>query len=277
MRDLTGSDYYLGGLYTPGAVLIQPADYIRGLRLGFRTKVDIFERSPVTSLKRESSTWTATPRELVTAPKVILGVNGHIDDFGHFGGRLMHIFAYASMTAPVPADDEFGRDLGAGQVGAAPADAMGATIRKITSNGQSRIVIRTKYTYETTLKTTEKRMAKMAAEHRSSLDARFPGLRNVPFEFSWSGRLCLSRNHVPAFGEIEEGLFSACCENGLGTVKSTLAGMMAAELATGTIRSEQLAEFMDHPKPSRLPPEPFAWLGVNAVIRLQELRAGREG
>jgi hypothetical protein len=26
-----------------------------------------------------------------------------------------------------------------------------------------------------------------------------------------------------------------------------------------------------------LPPEPIAWLGVNSVIRLQELRAGREG
>jgi glycine/D-amino acid oxidase-like deaminating enzyme len=277
MRDLTGSDYYLGGLYTPGAALIQPADYIRGLAAGLAPKVDIFERSPVTSLKRESSTWTAvSPRGTVTAPKVILGVNGHIDDFGHFGGRLMHIFAYASMTAPVAADDVGRRFSGRDRWALLPADAMGATIRKITSNGQLRIVIRTKYTYETTLKTTEKRMAKMAAEHRSSLDARFPGLRSVPFEFSWSGRLCLSRNHVPAFGEIEEGLFSACCENGLGTVKSTLAGMMAAELATG-IRSEQLAEFMDHPKPSRLPPEPFAWLGVNAVIRLQELRAGREG
>ncbi|MNT00525.1 hypothetical protein D3C71_1508750 [compost metagenome] len=81
---------------------------------------------------------------------------------------------------------------------------------------------------------------------------------------------------MPAFGEIEEGLFSACCENGLGTVKSTLAGMMAAELATGNA-SRHLQEYMDHPAPSRLPPQPFAWLGINSVIRLQELRAGREG
>jgi glycine/D-amino acid oxidase-like deaminating enzyme len=277
MRELTGSDYYLGGLYTPGAVLIQPADYIRSLASGLAPKVDIFERSPVTALKRENGTWAATsPRGTVTAPKVILGVNGHIDDFGHFGGRLMHIFAYASMTAAFDAGDIGTSTSGRDRWALLPADAMGATIRKITSGGRSRIVIRTKYTYETRLETTASRMAKMAAEHRHSLDARFAGLKNVPFEFSWSGRLCLSRNHVPAFGEIEEGLYSACCENGLGTVKSTLAGMMAADLATGT-RSEHLAEFMDHPKPSRLPPEPLAWLGVNAVIKWQELRAGREG
>lgn len=59
-------------------------------------------------------------------------------------------------------------------------------------------------------------------------------------------------------------------------MKSTLAGMMAAELATGNT-SRRLQEYMDHPQPSRLPPEPFAWLGINSVIRLQELRAGREG
>lgn len=277
MREITGSDYYLGGLYTPGAVLLQPADYIRDFAAGLSSKVDIFERSPVMSLKHENGTWTAvSQRGTVTAPKVILGVNGHIDDFGHFRGHLMHIFAYASMTAPFPADEFGHRVSGRDRWALLPADAMGATVRKVTSGGQSRIAIRTKYTYETRITVTERRMARMAEEHRSSLDARFPGLKGIPFEYSWAGRICLSLNHVPAFGEIVEGLFSACCENGLGTVKSTLAGMMAAELATGT-RSRHLEEYMDHPEPSRLPPEPFAWLGINSVIRLQELRAGREG
>jgi glycine/D-amino acid oxidase-like deaminating enzyme len=180
------------------------------------------------------------------------------------------------MTAPFPADD-FGRKVsGRDRWALLPADAMGATVRKITSSGQSRITIRTKYTCETTITVTERRMAKMAKEHRRSLDARFPGVADVPFAHSWAGRLCLSLNNVPAFGEVEEGLYSACCENGLGTVKSTLAGMMAADLATGA-RTRQLEEYMDHPKPSRLPPQPFTRLGINSVIRLQELRAGREG
>ena len=85
----------------------------------------------------------------------------------------------------------------------------------------------------------EKRVAATAAQQRRSFDARFPDLAGLPFDYSWAGRLCLSWNHVPAFGEVEKGLYSACCENGLGTVKSTLAGMMAADLATGT-RSEDL-------------------------------------
>lgn len=277
MRDITGSDYYLGGLYTPGSVLIQPADYIHDFAAGLSSKIDLFERSPVTALKRENDIWTArSPRGTVTAPKVILGVNGHIDDFGHFRRRLMHIFAYASMTGPFLAGDFGSRGSGRDRWALLPADAMGATVRKITSRDHSRIVIRTKYTYETSITVSQRRLAKMAEEHRRALDARFPGLSGVPFQHSWAGRICLSLNHVPAFGEIEQGLYSACCENGLGTVKSTLAGMMAAELATGTT-SRQLDEYMDHPEPSRLPPEPLAWLGINGVIRLQEWRAGREG
>ena len=68
MRELTGSDYYLGGLYTPGAVLIQPADYIRSFAAGLAKNVDLFERSPVTSLKRDKGIWTASsPRGQVSA------------------------------------------------------------------------------------------------------------------------------------------------------------------------------------------------------------------
>jgi glycine/D-amino acid oxidase-like deaminating enzyme len=272
MREITGSDYYRGGLYTPGAVLIQPADYIRGLATGLAPKIALYENSPVTELARHGDAWTArTPKGSVTAPKVILGVNGLVQEFGHFRGRLMHVFTYASMTAPFDAA-RAGRD----RWGLLPADPMGATVRKIAGPNGSRIVIRTRFTYDPSVQVSEKRVAATAAQQRRSFDARFPDLAGLRFEQSWAGRLCLSLNHVPAFGEVEEGVFSACCENGLGTVKSTLAGMMAGDLAAG-VPSDDLARYMDQPQPKRLPPEPIAWLGANAVIRWQEMRAGREG
>ena len=63
-------------------------------------------------------------------------------------------------------------------------------------------------------------------KHRKSFIGRFPNLNEIPFEFSWGGRVCLSLNGAPAFGELDENLFSACCSNGLGTVKGTLAGKL---------------------------------------------------
>lgn len=277
MRELTGSRYYLGGLHTPGAVLIQPAQYIRSFAAGLLPQVSLFENSPVTSLERQGGVWTAsTPRGSVSAPKVILAVNGHIQDFGHFKGRLMHVFTYASMTAGFK-PSEFGRNAsGAGRWALLPADPMGATVRKITDRqGKGRIVVRTRFTYDPSMQVSASRVEGIAAQQRKSFVARFPDLATVPMEYSWAGRLCLSLNNVPAFGEIDDGLYSACCENGLGTVKSTLAGVMTVDLAAG-ISSATLDSYQNQPPPKRIPPEPLAWLGINSVIRWQELRAGRE-
>ncbi|EJN20777.1 glycine/D-amino acid oxidase, deaminating [Pseudomonas sp. GM79] len=277
MQEITGSSYYHSGLYTPGAVMIQPAQYIRDLAFGLDKNVSLYERSPIIELSRTGNSWKAKSyRGAVNAPKVILAVNGHVEDFGHFQGRLLHVFTYASMTAAY-SHDEFERAVtGKARWALLPADPMGATVRKISSNGLSRIVIRTKFTYDPSIQVTLRRVAAVAEEQRRSLDARFPELKSTPFEFSWAGRLCLSHNSAPAFGEIEENLYSACCENGLGTVKSTLAGVMAAELATGS-HSRVLESFSRTPGPSRLPPKILTKLGVNSVIRWQALRAGREG
>ncbi|MPQ68395.1 MULTISPECIES: FAD-binding oxidoreductase [unclassified Pseudomonas] len=276
MQAITGSRYYHSGLYTPGAVMIQPAQYIRDLAFGLDKYISLYERSPIIELSRSGNSWRAkSHRGVISAPKVILAVNGHIEDFGHFQGRLLHVFTYASMTAAY-SHEEFGRPVsGRDQWALLPADPMGATVRKITSQGLSRIVIRTKFTYDPSIQVTSKRVAAVAEEQRHSLDARFPELKSTPLEFSWAGRLCLSRNSAPAFGEIEENLYSACCENGLGTVKSTLAGVLAADLATGT-NSRMLESFSQAPGPSRLPPKLLTKLGVNSVIHWQALRAGRE-
>ncbi|HSM43113.1 MAG TPA: FAD-dependent oxidoreductase, partial [Afifellaceae bacterium] len=80
---------------------------------------------------------------------------------------------------------------------------------------------------------------------------------------------------APAFGEIADGLFAACCQNGLGTVRGTLAGMAAAEAAIGVDTSRTRA-FRAAPSPSRLPPEPIATLGARAYLRFKEWRAGQE-
>ena len=275
MRELTGSNYYLGGLRTPGAVLIQPADYIRTFAKGLHQQLDLFENSPVLSLECQGSIWRArTPQGSVTAPKVILGVNGHLQDFGFGGGRLMHVFTYASMTAGFKANDV--GHQGAARWALLPADPMGATVRKITeTNGLGRIVVRTRFTYDPSMQVSEARVAGIAAEQEKSFVARFPELAGVPMQYSWAGRLCMTLNNVSVFGEVAPGLYSACVENGLGAVKSTLAGVMAVDLASG-LGSLHLDALKHQPKPQWLPPKPLVWLGANAVIRWQELRAGRE-
>lgn len=277
MRDLTGSRHYLGGLYTPGAVMIQPAEYMHALAQSLCPHVGLFEQSPVTHLAREGGVWTArTPQGAVSAPRVILAVNGHLQHFGHVRGRLMHVFTYASMSEGMAAHSREAAQTGAPRWALLPADPMGATVRKITDRqGQARILVRTRFTYDPSMAVSMARVQAIARTQHQSMIARFPELAAVPMAFSWAGRLCLSLNQVPVFGEIDSGLFSACVSNGLGTVKGTLAGLWAADLAAGRPTAEALA-YADQAPPKRLPPEPLAWLGVNAAIRWQEWRAGAE-
>ncbi|EYD77281.1 Oxidoreductase [Rubellimicrobium mesophilum DSM 19309] len=277
MADLTGSRHYVSGLYTPGTVMLQPAGYIRGLGKGLRRDgVMVFESSPVSGMRRDGGSWElATPRGRVRADRVILANNGHLESFGFEQGRLMHVFLYASMT--VELDAEALRRLG-GQPrwGVTPSDPMGTTMRRIDpGQGGNRIVTRTCATFEPGMEPTEATLRRTAAVHREKFDERFPALKGVRMEHTWAGHLCLSRNGVSVMKELDQGLWSACVCNGLGTTRSTLTGIGAAELASG-VESDVTRHFLAEPEPTKLPPQPFSTLGANAYLRWKEWRAGRE-
>lgn len=201
----------------------------------------------------------------MTAHKVILGVNGRAKSFGQFTGRLMHMFTYASM-ARVLTDNEQRKLGGAPVWGAIPADPLGSTMRKINGVGGVRITICNRFALDPSMEVSTVRVASVARSHNKAFVARLGHLSSVGMECVWGGRLCLSRNNVLAFGEVAEGVYSACCQNGLGTAKGTLQGNLAAELASG-YESAMLSQVMSQDPPEKLPPKPFTWLGANAVMR----------
>lgn len=275
MRSITGTDYYRHGLLTPGTAMIQPAMFVRGVAAGLRSnRVSIHEMSPVTALERDGDWIATTPKGTVTAPRVILAVNGHLNSFGYLPGRLMHVFTYASMTRALSAA-EVARLGGDPRWGLTPADPMGTTVRRISGAGGDRLIIRNRFTFDPSMEVSGARLERVARDHDRAFAARFPMLCGVAMEHRWGGRLCLSRNHVQVIGEIDQGLYSACCQNGLGTAKGTLAGGLAAELALG-ISSPALSRALQAHPPTRLPPKPIAQLGANMVLKLHERRAGKE-
>ncbi len=277
IRDICGTDYYQSGLYTAGTAMIQPALFTREFAAGMAKSggVSFYENSGVTEYKKQGNEWLInTAIGSVSAPKVILAVNGHAESFSHFKRRLVHIYLYASMTRPLN-DDELKSLGGEEKWGFTPADAMGTTVRKISGLGGHRIVVRNQITYNPSISVNENKLSGFSQKHQNSFTARFPNLGHVTMDYTWGGALCLSRNNVSAFGEIEDGLYSACCQNGLGTVQGTLAGILAAEQASG-LDSDFLKHTLASPQPSRLPPEPIAALGANIVTKWGEMKAGKE-
>ncbi|WP_290703070.1 FAD-binding oxidoreductase [Amphritea sp.] len=276
MKDWTGIDFYGQGLFTPGAVMIQPAAFIRQAAQGLSPRVSFYEKSPVTGIDIGEVHRLTTPKGSIRTKNVILAVNGHIQSFGFFPRQLLHVFTYASMTRAL-SQTEVKRLGGVSDWGILPADPMGTTVRRSSDlmGSGNRVVVRNHATLNQNMEVSEKNIRAAAKLQDRSFANRFPMLEGVEMEHRWGGRLCLSWNSMPAFGEVEQRVWSAACQNGLGTVKGTLSGMMAAEQAVlGT--SDMLTEYLDHQAPSKLPPEPFLSLGANISMKWKEWQAGIE-
>lgn len=277
MREMTGSGYYLGGLFTPGTAMLQPAGYVQGFSAGLeRSGVRIFENSPVLSIESNAQGWRlACEHGSVQAQRLVMANNGHLESFGFKRGRLMHIMLNACMSDELP--PEALAALGGGECwGVTPSDPMGCTVRRIgPAQGGNRIVIRQGAYYRPEMQTSAADLARATHSMRRKFDARFPMLKDVPFSHCWSGHLCLSQNSVSVMRELEPGLYAACVQNGLGTARGTLTGIGAAELACGQ-RSDITDFFTAGTEPSRLPPHPFDTIGANTYLRWKEWRSRLE-
>ena len=282
MKNLTGTDYYINGLWTPGTAMLQPALYIQSLADGISKKsnVVIYENSPVIALEDEGhhdgqKIWKAkTNYGSISSPKIILAVNGIVERFGYFKNSLMTIFTYSSLTRELTSEES--NSLGGSpEWGLTSADAMGSSVRRISGIGGDRILVRNRWSYNPSMEAKDSFMSAAANSHNESFKARFPMLNKVSMEFSWGGRLCLSLNNVFAQGEVDEGIYSACCQNGLGTAKGTLAGIGAVDLATNT-NSVIAKDMKSYDQPKKLPPKPLSIVGATAVIKWREMLAKDE-
>lgn len=277
MREITGSGYYQGGLFTPGTAMLQPAGYIRGLAAGLEQRgVRIFEHSPVLGFESMGAGWCLhSAGGSLRASKVILASNGHLESFGYKRGRLMHIMLNACMTEELDAE-QLQLLGGADCWGVTPSDPMGTTVRRISrAQGGNRIIIRQGGNYRPRMQTSTSDLMRLECRMREKFAARFPQLGGARFQYSWSGHLCLSRNGVSVMRELEPGMFSACVCNGLGTARGTLMGIAAAELSCG-LSSEVTAFFLAEDEPEKLPPHPLDTIGANIYMRWKEWQARLE-
>jgi glycine/D-amino acid oxidase-like deaminating enzyme len=276
MFDLTGSRHYVSGLYTPGTVMLQPAGFVRGFGEGLRAAgVGVWENTPVTAIEGGAAGWTVTtPRGRLTAGKVILANNGHLESFG---------FARKPADACVPLclDDggPAGRD--AEETGRrSPAGASPPRIRWAPPCAGSTPALAATASSPAPAPASCRgwSLGGRAETHRrrprQKFADRFPALAGVRQEYTWAGHLCLARNGTSIARELEPGLYAASVCNGLGTARSTLTGMAAAELAMGQA-TDATRHFAAEAQPVKLPPKPFSTLGANLFLRWKEWRAGK--
>ncbi|MAO49551.1 FAD-binding oxidoreductase [Halomonas titanicae] len=273
MKRITGTDFYRAGLHAPGAVQVQPAALVRGLGATLPSNVTLYEDSPVRNIIIGNPHTLVTDLGHLQAPKIVLANNAYAAQFSQLGlkGRILPMYTYGSLTRPLTASEQ--QTLGGEESwGLLPADPMGSTVRRL-ANG--RICIRNSFTYNPNVRASAQQLKLVLAAHQRSFNKRFPMLPKVAMEYTWGGALCVSRNGGAPFGEINPGVFSAVCQNGLGLTRGTISGKLIAEYALG-IKSDLLDYALLQPKPTANPPEPLLSIGVRSTLAWKEWQAGIE-
>lgn len=269
---VTGTAFYHGALFTPGCSTVQPAALMRGLAKTLPPNAKVFEMSAVRDIddRRDMKVLTFA-HGTISAKGVILCTNAYAARFGGHPNGLLPVYTFASMTR-VMTPREIAELGGAQSWALIPADPMGTTVRRLSSN---RICVRNHFAFRPGLEVSQSDLAKAKSLHQRSFDRRFPMLGNLELEYTWGGPLCLSANNGALFGQRNDGVFEAIGCNGLGLSRGSASGKLIAEYALGQ-SSDLVHQLLNQPHPRSLPARPIADVAVSAAIWVKEFAAGAE-
>jgi len=107
--------------------------------------------------------------------------------------------------------------------------------------------------------------AQVASEAAAHLWGYFPGLEGRALTHAWGGPIDASPTHLPLVLPLSgDRAFCAAGYTGNGVGPSHMLGRTLASLALDRRDDPSRLAFVD-PKPQRVPPEPFHWLGGEAI------------
>jgi glycine/D-amino acid oxidase-like deaminating enzyme len=255
----------VGGVYSPHCARIQPAKLVRGLAdAAERAGAEIYEHTPALRLEPRRVT---TPWGAVTARWVVRATEGFTAGLPGLRRALLPMNSSMIVTAPL---------------GAAQWDAIGwegaETLRTgahaylyLQRTADGRVALggrgdpyrwgsRTD-SYGVTDATTIEALTR-------ALRALWPALADVPVAHAWCGVLGVARDWSPSVGlDGATGMGWAGGYVGDGVTTSHLAGRTLAELIAGEDTERTRLPWVGH-RSRAWEPEPFRWLGVQAIYAL---------
>jgi glycine/D-amino acid oxidase-like deaminating enzyme len=225
--ELLGTDRYLGAGLDRRAGALHPLDFARGLaRAALDRGAKIHGSSRVTALARESGGFrVVTDRgPEVFALRALLCTNATTDDLWP-GLRRTMIAASSFQVATAPLPDALSRMiLPRGQV----ASDTRRLLKYFRRDPSGRLLVGGRGPFR------EPRGTEDFVHVRRAAIELFPAIAEVAFEHQWSGRVALTRDHLPHVHEPIPGLVVCLGYNGRGVALATSMGIaLAAYLRTG--------------------------------------------
>jgi glycine/D-amino acid oxidase-like deaminating enzyme len=260
------SPLFRAGAISVGGATVQPARLALGLRERLADRgVELHESTPVRALHDEPGGVVArTPAGTVRAASAVLAIGAAAKGWhGPLRNRLSVASSHVVITEPVPELlEEIGWTGGECVIDArALVDYFRTTPdgRIVFGWGGGRIAMGARLGGLSEL---DPAVVAAAAAH---LYAFFPGLAGRAITHAWGGPIDASPTHLPLVLPLPGGrAFVAAGYTGNGVGPSHMVGRTLASLALDRRDEPSRLPFVD-PAPPRVPPEPFQWIGGEAI------------
>ncbi|HPE61187.1 MAG TPA: FAD-binding oxidoreductase [Thiolinea sp.] len=271
LQEQLGTGWYRQAVQVPIGALVQPAALLYGLATTLPSNVSLHENSPVLRVDTGAGITLHTPDAVIATERLMIAANFEAATLGLIRPETVGSTLSGSFTRQLTADERAG--LGElDQWGVLSLHSGGATVR-LTEDG--RISVRNTAEYHGGRLLSDAALHQRRLIHRQAFENRFPQLRAVPFEFSWSGVEGISRNGTNFFQNPRRNVWFAGGYNGSGISRGTAFGTALADYASGG-QSTLITDCLGSPKAQWLPPRPILDLGVWLTVRKRFRGVGRD-
>ena len=226
LAELVGTTVFRGGLIDWGAGHLNPLKYAFGLAEAARDLgVRIFETSEAESIRTGKRVTVTTARGSVSAASVAIACNGYLGALNAETARkVMPINSFMIATEPLGerrAARLLDRDV------AVYDDRF--VVNYFRRSPDHRLLFGGGESYGIRFP------PDIAHKVRKRMLKIFPGLGDARIDFAWGGTLAITRNRMPHFARVENGIYSASGYSGHGVAMATMAGKIIAQAISGDL------------------------------------------
>jgi gamma-glutamylputrescine oxidase len=227
------SPRYVAGLKFPYGAILNPAKLARGMKPVIeRAGVEVRERTVVMRVTTGKVHHVETEMGDISAPVLVLGLNGYAPKLGFFRDRVLPLCSYVIATAPLTTA-QWGSIGWQHRQGIADMRVL-FDYQRPTADG--RIVIggsAAPYFADDALSSGNYKPAIDAVT--KSLFTTFPQLEGLRVDHAWGGTMGFTMDFTPSVGVMGEhkNIFYGVAYNGEGVAFSQTAGRIISELMAG--------------------------------------------
>ena len=219
-QNKTGSTKFFGSLYDPRAGTIQPLAYCRGLaRTAKELGAKIYENSKVTRIKTHNGMWHAEVKNSIIKSKYLLLAMNAYQDLNEERNTGKFSTVYYSQFATRPLNSNEMSTILPNKEGCWDTATIMSSFRV---DDAGRVIIGTMGNSEGLGRRIHSKWA------NKKLKDLFPFLPDIELDYRWSGKIAMTKDHIPKIVNFKKNALSCFGYSGRGIAPGTFFGKACA-------------------------------------------------